>query len=146
MLVKNITLITRISNPNKTGTYWAAQCDCGNYFPVYVVKSLADRPQYRDRHLANLLLLAPCKWECRCFCGRTTIVQAGNLFSGHTRSCGHLETEKLLPSKMIDISGQKFGELTPIEPILLENVSPGIVYVVVVKNMMLLRQILLLVM
>lgn len=29
-------MITRISNPNKTGTYWAAQCDCGNYFPVYV--------------------------------------------------------------------------------------------------------------
>lgn len=38
---------------------------------------------------------------------------AGNLFS---RSCGHLETEKLLPSKIVDISGQKFGELTPIEP------------------------------
>ena len=53
-----ITLITRISNPNKTGTYWAAQCNCGNYFPVYVpnvVKGrqkscgcLKHRPQYRD--------------------------------------------------------------------------------------------------
>lgn len=130
-----ITLITRISNPNKTGTYWAAQCDCGNYFPAYVpnvVKGrqkscgcLKHRPRYRDvtgqtfgeltaiRHIDGS---APCKWECRCSCGRTTIVQAGNLFSGHTRSCGHLETEKLLPSKMVDISGQKFGELTPIEP------------------------------
>ena len=28
------------------------------------------------------------KWFCKCDCGKTTIVKAGNLKSGHTRSCG----------------------------------------------------------
>lgn len=28
------------------------------------------------------------KWECQCSCGMTTIVETGNLKSGHTKSCG----------------------------------------------------------
>lgn len=32
-------------------------------------------------------------WECRCDCGRTHIVVAGHLLSGHTRSCGCLWEE-----------------------------------------------------
>jgi hypothetical protein len=30
------------------------------------------------------------KWNCICSCGNTTIVDAGNLRSGHTKSCGCL--------------------------------------------------------
>lgn len=32
-------------------------------------------------------------WECKCACGRTSIVPSGDLLSGHTRSCGCLHTE-----------------------------------------------------
>lgn len=32
-------------------------------------------------------------WECKCDCGETTIVQSGNLRSGHTKSCGCFEIE-----------------------------------------------------
>lgn len=32
-------------------------------------------------------------WECQCDCGQRTIVQSGNLRSGHTKSCGCLEIE-----------------------------------------------------
>lgn len=30
------------------------------------------------------------RWDCRCDCGRTNAVTAGNLRAGHTRSCGCL--------------------------------------------------------
>jgi hypothetical protein len=30
------------------------------------------------------------KWRCRCDCGNETVVSAGNLKTGHTRSCGCL--------------------------------------------------------
>ena len=31
-------------------------------------------------------------WRCRCSCGKETIVQTGNLRSGHTKSCGKCNT------------------------------------------------------
>lgn len=30
-------------------------------------------------------------WECKCDCGNTAFVQAGNLKNGHTKSCGCLQ-------------------------------------------------------
>lgn len=32
-------------------------------------------------------------WECRCVCGKTTLVPADKLLSGHTSSCGCLQRE-----------------------------------------------------
>lgn len=29
------------------------------------------------------------KWNCKCECGKKTVVDQSNLISGHTRSCGH---------------------------------------------------------
>ena len=34
------------------------------------------------------------KWNCKCECGKPTIVIAGNLKNGHTKSCGCLRDEK----------------------------------------------------
>lgn len=34
-------------------------------------------------------------WRCVCDCGQTTVVQGTNLRNGHTKSCGHAETEPL---------------------------------------------------
>lgn len=31
-------------------------------------------------------------WRCRCSCGKETVVQLGNLRSGHTKSCGKCNT------------------------------------------------------
>lgn len=133
--INQITLLKRINNPNKYGNWWAAQCDCLTFFPVYVANviqgkqkscgCLRHRPQYTDitgqifgeltaiRHIEGS---NPTEWECLCSCGSKTIVRAGNLFSGHTRSCGHLETQKLLPTKMKDLTGQRCGKLVALYP------------------------------
>lgn len=34
-------------------------------------------------------------WSCVCDCGQRTVVQSGNLRSGHTKSCGCLNAEKI---------------------------------------------------
>lgn len=34
--INQITLLKRINNPDKCGNWWAAQCDCLIFFPVYV--------------------------------------------------------------------------------------------------------------
>lgn len=33
------------------------------------------------------------KWECKCDCGNTTVVTGSNLISGHTKSCGCLNSK-----------------------------------------------------
>lgn len=51
-------------------------------------------------------------WECKCDCGNTTIVQANNLTSGNTKSCGCLKGKHIK-----DITGQRFGKLVAIKPL-----------------------------
>lgn len=51
-------------------------------------------------------------YKCQCDCGNTTIVKAGNLTSGNTKSCGCLEKELLDKKYFQDLTGQKFGKLT----------------------------------
>lgn len=34
------------------------------------------------------------KWECQCDCGNTIIVTSSNLTTGHTKSCGCLNSQK----------------------------------------------------
>lgn len=43
---------------------------------------------------------------CRCDCGNETITQGSNLKNGAVKSCGCLK------NKIVDLTGQKFGELT----------------------------------
>ena len=35
------------------------------------------------------------KWLCKCDCGNETIIQSGNLTSGHAKSCGCLQLERV---------------------------------------------------
>lgn len=49
-------------------------------------------------------------WYCECDCGKTKIVSASHLVSGHTRSCGcfHQEIRHL---RLEDLTNQRFGKL-----------------------------------
>lgn len=66
-------------------------------------------------------------WKCQCECGNICVVDAKHLRSGHTKSCGCLQKEKVskimkeqiqplgAKAKEKDLIGQQFGLLTVIE-------------------------------
>ena len=53
-------------------------------------------------------------WLCKCDCGNEVEVTSNNLSSGHTRSCGCYNKERIRKSNLKDLTGQKFGRLTVI--------------------------------
>lgn len=53
-------------------------------------------------------------WEATCECGNKIIVRGDSLRSGHTRSCGCLQKEKVGSINRKNLIGQKFGRLTVI--------------------------------
>lgn len=55
-------------------------------------------------------------WNCICDCGNTIQVISKSLRSGNTKSCGCLHKELVAKQFSKDISNQKFGNLTAIEP------------------------------
>lgn len=56
-----------------------------------------------DRRSGNCII-----WRCRCSCGSEVFTTAKSLRAGNAKSCGHLTRA--------NISGQRFGRLTAIEP------------------------------
>lgn len=50
-------------------------------------------------------------WRCKCDCGNEKLVPSSDLISGHTKTCGCDRG-----SKPKDITAQRFGKLTVIEP------------------------------
>lgn len=59
-------------------------------------------------------------WECKCDCGNPNIVyvNTSNLNNGGTKSCGCIKRKRQQQwgaSTLIDLVGQKFGELTVLE-------------------------------
>jgi hypothetical protein len=56
-------------------------------------------------------------YKCQCDCGTTKDVRAHHLKNGNSKSCGCFVKETMSKLKRIDIEGQKFGKLTPIERI-----------------------------
>lgn len=55
------------------------------YGRLTVLEQAEDHIGSSGRHFAQ--------WLCQCECGNTTVVQNGDLESGHTRSCGCLQSE-----------------------------------------------------
>lgn len=53
-------------------------------------------------------------WLCKCDCGNIVKKRHDNITSRHSQSCGCLQKKSNFYQK-VDISGQKFGKLTPIE-------------------------------
>ncbi len=56
-------------------------------------------------------------WKCLCDCGNYTDSRTGVLLKGRKLSCGCLQKEIASKNQFIDISGERFGNLTAIEPI-----------------------------
>ena len=54
-------------------------------------------------------------WQCRCDCGKEKAVIARDLKAGKVKSCGCLSFQNR--RIRIDLTGQKFGRLTAIEPL-----------------------------
>lgn len=66
------------------------------------------------------------RYRCLCDCGKETVVEAGLLRSGSTRSCGCLRREYMSATYFKDITGQKFGRLTVIKRV--ENRNSKVYY------------------
>lgn len=56
-------------------------------------------------------------WRCICDCGNETIASTSSLRNGYTKSCGCLQRERAHEASFVDISGNKYGRLTSIQPI-----------------------------
>lgn len=92
---------------NYLGNYtWKCQCSCGNIKNVtsYELthgkstncghKRKEDLTGRRFSRLVPIRYLGNTRWECQCDCGNKTIVNAGNIISGSTKSCGCLKDIK----------------------------------------------------
>lgn len=55
-------------------------------------------------------------WKCQCRCGNVTFVPTNRLLTGRIKSCGCLNSERRL-KQIIEVIGQKFGQLTVIKHI-----------------------------
>ncbi|MGL6219188.1 MAG: hypothetical protein ACRC36_14215 [Lacrimispora sphenoides] len=85
---------------------WKCQCECGNicYVAVHCLQSGGTKScgcsridDLSGKKIGMLKVIKMVRkdgkdtyWECMCDCGKKTVVTAGNLKSGHTKSCGCL--------------------------------------------------------
>lgn len=59
--------------------------------------------------------------KCKCDCRKIITTTVGHLKSGHTKSCGCQKSNLISKSKIIDLTGQKFGQLTVLNFIDIKN-------------------------
>ena len=125
-----LTVIERDLNNKSNNAYWLCKCDCGNIKSIYggnlrtgfikscgcLLTKFIDLTGQRfgkltviERDYSSNHKQTGAYWLCKCDCGNITSVSSSNLRSGSTKSCGCLQT------KLIDLTGQRFGRLTVIE-------------------------------
>lgn len=61
-------------------------------------------------------------WLCQCDCGNLIKVRGSHITTEKIKSCGCLQRE-ISAGRYIDLTGQKFGELTALERVLLPNLN-----------------------
>lgn len=54
------------------------------------------------------------RWACQCDCGNIIHVHQHSLRSGNTKSCGCLQIDAAIDSRLIDLTGKRFGKLVVI--------------------------------
>lgn len=59
-------------------------------------------------------------WKCRCSCGREEVIPEKKLLSGVSTSCGCHK------SRIKDLTGQRFGRLTIIEPLIKRDIDHSV--------------------
>ena len=114
---------------------WRCKCDCGSEILATrqqlvsgnvtncgcIPKQYASKRQAEDltgRQFGDLTALRRVEndkrgkvcWLCRCSCGKESVVQASQLKSGKTRSCGCKRYDTVY--NKYDLTGQRFGRLT----------------------------------
>jgi hypothetical protein len=62
-------------------------------------------------------------YKCQCECGTIKDVRAHHIKNGNSKSCGCFVKKTMSKLKRIDIEGQKFGKLTPIQRVPYKNVK-----------------------
>ena len=97
--------VIRYSHSKYGVAYWDCRCQCGNFTTVQAshlrsgsTKSCGCLKAKEDLtgRLFNRLTVKEFShkqaghayWVCECICGQSVVVEAGNLRSGHTQSCG----------------------------------------------------------
>lgn len=110
---------------------WECKCDCGKtaFVNAYSLRSGATKScgcmkgkkpaDLTGQRFGQLTAIKPTNerqngsviWECKCDCGNITYAKAIELRSKHVQSCGCLSRNKPL-----DLTGQRFGQLTAVKP------------------------------
>lgn len=76
-----------------------------------------DLTGFKSHRLTVVRLIAPASperrvalWECLCACGKTSVVQRGNIITGHTKSCGCLSIETVIARSTTHGEGPRKGQ------------------------------------
>lgn len=143
-----LTVIERVKVPGENESHWKCKCSCGKEVIVIAGNLKKGQSQscgctaHKRRAAARVIDLtgkqfgaltvlymndrdfsSRISWHCKCECGNECDVDANNLTSGHTKSCGC--RRKNIPSELFmkDLTGVVFGYLTVIEPVGRKNTS-----------------------
>ena len=113
----------------KKRVYWKCQCSCGRIKSIRAdgLKSIQTcgecQKDLTNQRFGRLVALSKGKkdkaqhqyWICKCDCGNIVEVNGDNLRRGLTQSCGCLHSEITHQVMFHDLTGQKFGKLTPLQ-------------------------------
>lgn len=135
-----LEVLERVSDFNQC-VAWRCRCSCGNEIVVtgenlkkgstkscgcYLSEKIAQvgRDHLIDlegKRFGRLVVLnreenkeSHSMWRCLCDCGKEVIVKGNNLRRGTTQSCGCYAKDRSSETKLIDITGNRYGHLTVI--------------------------------
>ena len=118
-----LTALEPTDKRNNGSIVWKCKCDCGNFCEATLNALKVGHKQScgclhksiaAGQKFGNLTALEPIrtdgkiKWKCQCGCGNICYVLPASLQNGSTQGCGCLNR--------VDLTGQRFGKLTALEP------------------------------